>query len=398
MLFNADTKLISLTNGKILLMVNGYTFHKGGGHIRCFGGVKWRCSASKKKCKAYVAMSDQDDYVIRYYLNHNDHEHDKLSSTSIDECNIAEETDDVCNDVFLDIDRSNNRPARLTVLLQDIKHSDMKETHRSTTTEINDRAPEAVNNNAVEDSSTPSNIRKRTLNPQAWADVKRKKLLNSGKKYRSRTGRIVKERIMGPTCNCKFQCGTKISEDERIRFFKKFWELGDREKQWLWIVKYTKKHNKLRTTLQRKLMYNRQYTYRYYLPIDKKGDVIKAKVNVCKIMFQNTLNIGNSMVKTAWEKYDSDNTIKADMRGRHNNHRRIIDKDMTASVCDHVRTFEPVKSSNRSHILYLNGSLNFTRMFDLYWKWPDLKNYAKRASTVRQYRDIVNKHFNVTFC
>lgn len=312
----------------------------------------------------------------------------------MDQCNIAEETDDVCNNVFLDIDRSKNRPARLTVLLQDIRHCNMKEINKSIATEIDDRALEAVNNNTVENSSTPSKIRKRILNSQAW----NKELLNLGKKYRSRTGRIVKERIMGPTCNCKFQCATKISEDERMRFFKKFWELGDREKQWLCIVNNTKKHNKLSTTLQRELMYNRQYTYRYYLPIDKKGDVINAKVNVCKIMFQNTLNIGKSMVKTAWEKCDSDNTIKGDMRGRHKNHRRIIDEDMITSVCDHVRTFEPVKSSNRSHILYLNGSLNFTRMFDLYWKWPDLRNYANRASTIRQYRDIVNKHFNVTFC
>lgn len=70
----ADVKFIPLTNGKVLLMVDGYTFHKGGGHIRCFGGVKWRCSSSKKKCRAYVSVSDNDDFVIKYSLNHNDHE------------------------------------------------------------------------------------------------------------------------------------------------------------------------------------------------------------------------------------------------------------------------------------------------------------------------------------
>lgn len=63
-----------MPNGKVLLMVDGYTFHKGGGHIRCFGGVKWRCSASKKRCNAYVAISDNDEVVIRYSLNHNGHE------------------------------------------------------------------------------------------------------------------------------------------------------------------------------------------------------------------------------------------------------------------------------------------------------------------------------------
>ncbi|CAG9580024.1 unnamed protein product [Danaus chrysippus] len=69
----SDTHFINLPNGKVLLMVDGYTFHKGGGHIRCFGGVKWRCSASKKRCNAYVAISDNDEVVIRYSLNHNAH-------------------------------------------------------------------------------------------------------------------------------------------------------------------------------------------------------------------------------------------------------------------------------------------------------------------------------------
>ncbi|CAH2267964.1 jg8416 [Pararge aegeria aegeria] len=68
------TKFITLPNGKRLLMVNGYTFHKGGGHIRCYGGVKWRCSASKKRCNAFVAVSDCEEYIIKYKLNHVDHD------------------------------------------------------------------------------------------------------------------------------------------------------------------------------------------------------------------------------------------------------------------------------------------------------------------------------------
>ncbi|OWR46280.1 hypothetical protein KGM_208272 [Danaus plexippus plexippus] len=87
----SDTHFINLPNGKVLLMVDGYTFHKGGGHIRCFGGVKWRCSASKKRCNAYVAISDNDEVVIRYSLNHNGHERPvyKVDKTDVKELTLV---------------------------------------------------------------------------------------------------------------------------------------------------------------------------------------------------------------------------------------------------------------------------------------------------------------------
>ena len=62
-------------------------------------------------------------------------------------------------------------------------------------------------------------------------------------------------------------------------------------------------------------------------------------IRVCKIMFLNTLRI--SFVNTAWLKYES-NTMKKNMRGRHSNHKRIIDSEMVMSVCSHIRSLKMI--------------------------------------------------------
>lgn len=73
---------------------------------------------------------------------------------------------------------------------------------------------------------------------------------------------------------------------------------------------------------------------------------------------------------------------------------------MIRSVSDHVEAFSPLeahytlKDLNRK---YLDGSLSFPKMFNLYKEWFDPALYTAQVSNVRQYRDIVNKNFNISF-
>lgn len=88
------------------------------------------------------------------------------------------------------------------------------------------------------------------------------------------------------------------------------------------------------------------------------------------------------------------------MRGRHKNHKIVIDNEMLLSVCAHVNSFVPIESHycrKGSKRLYLDGSLSVARMFMMYNDWPDLDKYSKKATTLRQYRDIVNSQFNLSF-
>lgn len=74
----AGIKFITQISKTVLLMVNGYTFHK---HKPVVNGSKWRCSAHSKKCRAYVVMSEGETAILRSRLNHN-HEMPPTSKSS----------------------------------------------------------------------------------------------------------------------------------------------------------------------------------------------------------------------------------------------------------------------------------------------------------------------------
>ncbi|KAL4713498.1 hypothetical protein ACJJTC_010483 [Scirpophaga incertulas] len=239
--------------------------------------------------------------------------------------------------------------------------------------------------------------KKRIRNYENWGDVKRKRLKNQGKAYCSKRGRTIDAKIMRPPCLCKFKCASKLSEEERVDIFTKFWELGVREQQWLYVANYTTKQHKART-FQRELIHQREFTYKYLLPKKNDDNIGYSKINVCKTMFLNTLGISERLTRTAWIKYDGSTVVEQDLRGRHNNHRKLINDEMLLSVCAHVNSFVPVESHycrKSSKRLYLDGSLSIARMFKMYKEWPDLEKYSNKA--LRQYRDIINSQFNLTF-
>ncbi|CAH2040223.1 unnamed protein product, partial [Iphiclides podalirius] len=58
-------QFIHLFNGRKLLMVDGFTFHKIAG-VSYTGGIRWQCSSRKlKRCKAFVVLSKSEDVVLR---------------------------------------------------------------------------------------------------------------------------------------------------------------------------------------------------------------------------------------------------------------------------------------------------------------------------------------------
>ncbi|XP_053599759.1 uncharacterized protein LOC128669186 [Plodia interpunctella] len=242
--------------------------------------------------------------------------------------------------------------------------------------------------------------KKRQKRVKEWADIKRKCLKNLGKKYVTKKGKSIDEKTMGASCKCRYTCPNKITYQQRLECFTKFWQLGDRAKQWNFIVKYTDKTKKKRC-LNQDAPNNRKYTYKYYLPlITDYSESHCEKTEVCQTMFLNTLSVSTRIVKTAWMKYDGSAIIEEDQRGRHDNHKIVIDGAMKQSVCDHVNSFDPVESHylrKDSEKLYLPGHLSIAKMFKLYLEWFDAEKYSSKATKERQYRDIVNCNFNLVF-
>lgn len=68
------------------------------------------------------------------------------------------------------------------------------------------------------------NKRKRQSNPAQWIRNVRKKKFNSGISHiNSRNKKVEERKILGSyKQNCKFQCGTKISNENRKHIFKRY--------------------------------------------------------------------------------------------------------------------------------------------------------------------------------
>ncbi|XP_045535250.1 protein tramtrack, beta isoform isoform X1 [Papilio machaon] len=147
-------------------------------------------------------------------------------------------------------------------------------------------------------------------------EKRRKRLINLGQQYVSKSGRIVDAKVMGESCECRYECSKKITHEQRLSCFNSFWALGNRQKQWAFVFKYTVKHKILRRLSQGDQNF-RNFTYRYRLPIITTSDPNKCEfVSVCKTMFLNTLSVSGKIVKTAHEKFDGVAKIEKDLRGR----------------------------------------------------------------------------------
>lgn len=239
--------------------------------------------------------------------------------------------------------------------------------------------------------------KKRKRHEQQWVDVKRKYLTNHGKKYITKRGKIVGEKVMGEACNCRYKCFEKITQEQRMECFVRFWNLGNREKQWSYVLKCTRKVKKNRSK-DPEIPNHRQFTFKYSLPIYSSDSNVIKYTNVCKTMFLNTFAVGERIVRTAYVK--KDNGIYLDKRGKHDNHKKIVNSNKEKSVCDHVNTFIPITSDNvrqNSNKMYLDDSLSIECMYNLYKEWFDVKKYGCNPVTKRQYREIVSKNFNLGF-
>lgn len=65
-------------------------------------------------------------------------------------------------------------------------------------------------------------------------------LKNSGRSYKSRTGKVVEQRVMEPPCpnRCKLQCSSKFSDDRRKQFFDDHWKLATLQRQRDFLASY----------------------------------------------------------------------------------------------------------------------------------------------------------------
>lgn len=152
----------------------------------------------------------------------------------------------------------------------------------------------------IERKSCKEQHKKRARRPDLWAATVQKKLRNLGQQYRSIKGYVVAAKSVGPPCDCKKNCATKVNETNRLTNFKEYWSLeciNDKKK-------FILNHIRL-VRPQRALTKTRAYSRIMHHFLDVLNyDGSTEQVKVCKKMFCQTLNISNSVITNAFKIKD----------------------------------------------------------------------------------------------
>lgn len=176
-----------------------------------------------------------------------------------------------------------------------------------------------------------------------------KKIRNCGKLYKyesSSTGRktlkVREARAVKPSCGekCKLACSIKLSEEDRMQLFSAYWDLANREKQWQCIA------NSMTTV---------QPHYRYVRVGGKRGTrknnnafnfrIGDQQIRVCKVCFNNTLNINDRPIRTVLEKKNqvANILLQQDLRGKHGKQKKI-DPTIREAIRHFIDTIPKIES------------------------------------------------------
>ncbi|KAJ8688004.1 hypothetical protein QAD02_023799 [Eretmocerus hayati] len=228
--------------------------------------------------------------------------------------------------------------------------------------------------------------RKRRRIESDWEKWKRKRAVNTGSEYKPKGSdrKSINKRRMKPCCNCKSQCSSKLPKSERENCRFHFWNLGNHEQQWQYVLRHVKE-KELDSGLRKK----RSRIY------ELNG------VRVCKVMFMNTLGISGKFVNTALKKARNKSEAIVDRRGRNRGTKDNLNKvrtELRASVVKHINLFPRIESHyarKDSNKEYLSSELSLNKMYKLYETWS-LKKYGTSASKW-VYSDVFNTEFNISF-
>lgn len=214
---------------------------------------------------------------------------------------------------------------------------------------------------------------------------------NTGQKYYTKTGKFIPAKnFESKICNCSKKCIERVNEAQRKAIFDKFWNIGDFNKQNVFLYCNVK-----RATVNRRRPRNnsgtiRAYAYKFFL-VTSGGNIL-----VCKKFFIDTFQISTGRIDRILKAHKN---IPNDMRGRMDGSCRRTSELVTNTVIEHIKSFPAFEShytrSQNPERMFLNPELNIRKMYNLYLE----KCKENNLSSVNEwtYRKIFKRDFNLHF-
>ncbi|CAG9839154.1 unnamed protein product [Diabrotica balteata] len=238
--------------------------------------------------------------------------------------------------------------------------------------------------------------RKRKSNPKLWKTNIAKAKRLKGEEYVGFKENVKAAKVMGIPCNCRKLCHTKLDANERFQIFQTFWK-----KTYSWEQRHQflaqsvnirpKDRQRSRNGSQ---LGRRNFTYSYVFNINNKN------IEICKVMFLNTLSISEKVVRGAVIKKLQSPGGLISSPGEPISARKL-DEEKKRTVMEHINLFPRVESHySRSHSKrqYLSPELNIAVMYKLYTDWCNEELIPKeKIVTASMYRFIFCTEFNLSF-
>lgn len=241
--------------------------------------------------------------------------------------------------------------------------------------------------------------RKRLKNVDKWKKVVSKVARLKGSPYHSTVAKkkpVVEGRQLKPPCACRDKCYEKIPHEKRLQIFNEFWKTcisWDQRRQFI-ANNVTKEQKRVMKTNGNLDTDRRKFTYKYRLIVDSECKT------VCRVMFLNTLNIGEKFLKISLEKLLDGGLVAPDQRGKHtpaNKSPPIV----IQSVIEHINmypSYESHYSREKSRRKFLGPDLNIPTMYKQYKEWMAEKDMPSNLVAKEWlYRNVFNTKFNLSF-
>ncbi|KAK3912725.1 Replicase polyprotein 1ab [Frankliniella fusca] len=245
-----------------------------------------------------------------------------------------------------------------------------------------------------------SHPKPRMRKPAAWKRNVVKQLKDAGKSHLSMRGKVREAKTMGDGCSstCNRKCHHHFSYEERLAIFNQFYAIQNHSMQWYFIGNYVRSLDVKRRTVHVSNAADpkRKLSNYYFLP-GKNG----IEQPVCQKFFLETLAISERWVRTALAKKNSNcGNIAVDKRGKC---KKLAPTStaMKNDVINHIKKYKTVEghyTRKNSKSRYLPEYLNRRRMHSQYVIEMQGEGLPpNRIASLRQYRDIFNKEFNLKF-
>lgn len=253
--------------------------------------------------------------------------------------------------------------------------------------------PPSSSSDSESENNSQKKGRKRLRRPEMWKQNKAKRLRNHGEDYvsQSKTRKYIPSRCLKMPCTdkCRLKCTEKICTEERYEIFREFWDLGDLEKQRMFI-------NSCMVDIQPKYKYTNAEKPRapnkgYYLTVNNR------RIRVCKKFFTSTLDVSDRMIHTIQHKNGGSGFLTEDRRGKHGKHKKLS-TELLDDIRKHINSIPRIESHYvraTTSRQYIDGGKTITDLYEDFFKQQTENN--KEGGNYMAYYNIFTTEFNLSF-